>query len=95
MSESFHEGERAEHARAGVREKAGRIARMITGKLDDKARACLATTQLVVLATLDETDQPWASLLTGDRTLHQLVPPVGPDLRLGRRGDLQHDEDRE
>lgn len=69
----FHDGEKAMQARAGVREKADRIARMITSKLDDKARAYLASTQLVVLATLDETGQPWASLLTGPKGFPQVI----------------------
>lgn len=70
---SFHEGERAVQTRAGVREKADRIARMITGKLDGKARIYLATTQLVVLATLDETGQSWASLLTGPEGFPEII----------------------
>lgn len=96
-SSPFHEGERAVQARAGVREKADRIARMVTGKLDDKARAYLATTQLVVLATLDETGQPWASLLTGpegfpkviDETTVALEPenPLDPILASNLRTD--------
>lgn len=90
MSSPFHEGEREVQDRAGVCEKADRIARIITGKLTDKARVYLATTQFVVLATLDGSGQPWASLLTGpegfpqiadDRTI-ALVPenPLDPIL---------------
>lgn len=65
--------ERAVQSRAGVRQKADRIARMITGEIDEKARANLATTELVALATLDEGGQPWASLLTGPEGFPRIV----------------------
>ncbi len=73
MSSPFHEGERAVQVRAGVREQADRIARIITGEITGKTRAYLATTQLAVLATLDETGQPWASLLTGPEGFPEII----------------------
>jgi predicted pyridoxine 5'-phosphate oxidase superfamily flavin-nucleotide-binding protein len=72
-SSPFHEGERAVQARAGARREADRVARIVAGEITDVVRVYLATMQLAVLATLDESGQPWASLLTGPQGFPEVI----------------------
>jgi len=97
MPSPYHAGERAVQERAGVQHMASRIARSIGTSMPPAARQFLQQQPMVVVASTDERDQTWASLLTGapgfievvdERTvrLHaRPVPgdPLGNNLRSG------------
>src|SRR5262245_43903367 len=65
MAYEFHSGELKLQTRAGVRAIADRVAKGIHPTVPEAAGAFLEERNLVVLATTDAENRPWASLLTG------------------------------
>lgn len=61
----FHEGELEVQRRAGVREEADRVGRIVSTTLTPAAARLMADHRLAVAASLDEGSRVWASLLTG------------------------------
>ena len=67
-SSPFHEGEHRVQTRAGVREKTEEIGRrFIRDYMPDQHRDFYEALPFVILATLDDTGQPWTSLVTGEK----------------------------
>jgi predicted pyridoxine 5'-phosphate oxidase superfamily flavin-nucleotide-binding protein len=62
----FHDGEREMQARAGVREEAEAVGRIIRNTIPPAAGRFLAMQRLAVATTLDPGGRVWASLLTGE-----------------------------
>src|SRR5574341_1003839 len=62
----FHDGEREMQARAGVREEADAVGRIIRNTIPPAAARFLAMQRLAVATTLDPGGRVWASLLTGE-----------------------------
>jgi uncharacterized protein len=62
---AFHAGEIEVQARAGVRDDAERVGRIIASEIPPAIRPFLRSQRMAVAASLDEQDRPWASLLTG------------------------------
>jgi len=65
VREPFHPGEIEIQRRAGVREMADRVGRIIGSAVTPAAQLFLARQRLVVATTLDGDGGVWASLLTG------------------------------
>lgn len=65
MAYEFHSGELKLQTRVGVRGIADRVAKGIHRTVPEAAGAFLEERNLVVLATTDAENRPWASLLTG------------------------------
>ncbi len=65
MDSAYHAGERAVQERAGVRDRAARIAGSIHRVVPAAARGFLQQRTFVVLATADAAGRPWVSLLSG------------------------------
>ena len=62
----FHEGERAVQARVGVREKIEELGRrVIRDHMPDQHREFFALLPFVVIGALDDSRQPWATVLAG------------------------------
>jgi predicted pyridoxine 5'-phosphate oxidase superfamily flavin-nucleotide-binding protein len=61
----YHAGEIEVQRRAGVREEAERVGRIVSPTLTAAAARMMAVQRLAVAASLDETSRVWASLLTG------------------------------
>jgi len=61
----YHTGEVEVQRRAGVREEAERVGRIVSPTLTGPAARLMAGHRLAVAASLDETSRVWASLLTG------------------------------
>ena len=90
---TYHAGERAVQARAGVRDMAERIGRGIHEVIPPAARAFLRAQRIVFLGTVDAAGAVWASVLSGvpgflraadERTLRiSAAPPLGDPLRDG------------
>jgi hypothetical protein len=62
----FHDGEREMQARAGVRQEAEAVGRIIRNTIPPAAGRFLAMQRLAVATTLDSGGRVWASLLTGE-----------------------------
>jgi predicted pyridoxine 5'-phosphate oxidase superfamily flavin-nucleotide-binding protein len=62
----FHDGEREVQARAGVRQEAEAVGRIIRNTIPPVAGRFLARQRLAVATTLDSGGRVWASLLTGE-----------------------------
>ncbi len=61
----FHPGEIEIQTKAGVRKNAEQVAAGIRDSIPPAAKAFLESQRAVFLATVDETGQPWASVVTG------------------------------
>ena len=61
----YHTGEIDVQRRAGVREEAERVGRIVSPTLTGQAARLMAGHRLAVAASLDEASRVWASLLTG------------------------------
>jgi predicted pyridoxine 5'-phosphate oxidase superfamily flavin-nucleotide-binding protein len=61
----YHEGEKAVQERAGVRDKAERLGRMIRDYMPDQHREFFAELPFIVVGSMDGEGQLWASVLTG------------------------------
>jgi len=72
----FHAGEREAQERAGVAAMAARIGRGIHPEIPPAARAFLEQADLIVLATTDPDDRPWASIVTGQPGMVQVPDDV-------------------
>jgi len=64
---TFHEGERCAQEKAGEREEASRNERMIRSEIISQALPFLSKQELVVVGSVDDTGQPWASLVLGEK----------------------------
>ncbi|HET7292495.1 MAG TPA: pyridoxamine 5'-phosphate oxidase family protein [Vicinamibacteria bacterium] len=62
----FHDGEREMQARAGVRDEAEAVGRIIRNTIPPDAGRFLAQQRLAVATTLDPGGRVWSSLLTGE-----------------------------
>ena len=71
----FHPGEIEIQTRAGVRKNAEQVAAGIRDSIPPAAKAFLESQRAVFLATVDETGQPWASVLTGAPGFIHAVDP--------------------
>jgi predicted pyridoxine 5'-phosphate oxidase superfamily flavin-nucleotide-binding protein len=65
MTYEFHSGELKLQTRAGVRGTADRVSKGIHRTVPEAIAAFLEQRNLIVLATTDAENRPWASLLTG------------------------------
>jgi uncharacterized protein len=66
VSGPFHDGEREMQARAGVRDQAEAVGRIIRNTIPQAAGRFLASQRLAVATSLDAGGRVWASLLTGE-----------------------------
>lgn len=66
-SSPYHPGEMEVQRRAGAREEADRVGRIVSPILTPTASRLMSTHRLAVAASLDEESRVWASLLTGPR----------------------------
>lgn len=62
----YHPGELEVQERAGVRETAARVGKVIRPLVPPAARGFLLEQPMAVVASVDERGRPWASLLTGE-----------------------------
>ena len=96
--ETFHGGERAMQAHAGVRERLAIVGtQVIRSFMPEQHRAFFHQLPFIVIGNLDDAGQPWASLLAGPRgfidapdpqrlVIHTLPPsasPLAPALKEG------------
>ena len=65
MAERFHPGEIAVQERAGVREQASKVGRILRTAIEPDAAEFLEDRPLLVLASVDSEGRPWASPMTG------------------------------
>lgn len=63
---TYHAGELAVQARAGVQDEAQRLAKMIGSVIQPAAQEFLKHQQFAIAATVEENGRVWASLLTGE-----------------------------
>lgn len=62
----FHDGERAIHARFGMREKLADLGRkMLRDHMPDQHRAFFGQLPFLIVGSLDDRNMPWASIVTG------------------------------
>lgn len=62
----FHAGERAMQARAGMRERLAQVGhRVIREAMPDQHRVFFRQLPFIVIGSLDDAGQPWASMLAG------------------------------
>jgi predicted pyridoxine 5'-phosphate oxidase superfamily flavin-nucleotide-binding protein len=66
MKPVYHEGEIAVQTRAGVRDKSARIGKSIQPTIPPAAQEFLSSQPMAVLASIDQNEKVWASLLMGD-----------------------------
>lgn len=64
-SSPYHAGERAAQERAGVRDKADRLARGLRDHMPDQHRAFFAELPFILVGSVDDEGRLWASVLTG------------------------------
>jgi predicted pyridoxine 5'-phosphate oxidase superfamily flavin-nucleotide-binding protein len=73
MASTYHSGELAVQAKAGVRESADRIGRSIASTIPLPARNFLRSQPLIVIGSVDQDQRVWASLLTGAPGLAEVL----------------------
>lgn len=83
MGEPFHAGEIEVQRRAGVREEARRVGRIVESGLPDRFHPVLARQRLAVAASVDAEGRVHATLLTGPAGF--LAPADGELLRIAAR----------
>lgn len=66
MRDVFHRGEKSVQEKAGVRERAAKVGRIVGTAVDADAAGFLEQQVFVVLASVDAQGRPWASPLTGE-----------------------------
>jgi predicted pyridoxine 5'-phosphate oxidase superfamily flavin-nucleotide-binding protein len=66
MMLSYHKGELAVQAQAGVQIEASRISKMLRPTIPPIAQTFLRNQQMVIASTIDAAGNVWASLLTGE-----------------------------
>lgn len=66
MTSTFHAGELAVQARAGVQAEAANLGQSLVPIVKPAAQAFLRQQQLAIAASIDSQDRVWASLLTGE-----------------------------
>ena len=66
MNSSYHRGELEVQERAGVREMAARVGKVIRPFVPSAARGFLLEQPMAVVASVDDGGRPWASLLVGE-----------------------------
>jgi predicted pyridoxine 5'-phosphate oxidase superfamily flavin-nucleotide-binding protein len=71
----FHPGEVAAQARRRVREEAERVGRGIARSISPVLRARLASQRMAIVASRDEEERPWVSLLSGPAGFIQAIDP--------------------
>src|SRR5258708_11783423 len=81
--DTFHEGERAVQARAGVVAEARGLGRGISSSIPPGAQPFLEAQRLAVLAGVDAVGHVWASLVTGNPGF--ITAPSSRTLRLAAR----------
>ena len=88
MNSSYHRGELEVQERAGVREMAARVGKVIRPFVPSAARGFLLEQPMAVVASVDDAGWPWASLLVGEpgfvrapdeRTVAIDAPPLPGD----------------
>lgn len=67
MSDVFHPGEIRVQERAGVRDRAARVGRIVSHRVEPDVARFLEDQRFVVLATVDPEGRPWASPMSGER----------------------------
>ena len=89
VASTWHEGERALQARAGVRERMAEIGpRVMRDYMPEQHRSFFAQLPFLVAGSLDAAGQPWASVLAGAarlRALARRAPPARRCAAAGRR----------
>lgn len=65
MRDVFHRGEKSVQEKAGVRERAAKVGRIVGTAVDADAAWFLEQQVFVVLASVDAQGRPWASPMTG------------------------------
>jgi predicted pyridoxine 5'-phosphate oxidase superfamily flavin-nucleotide-binding protein len=65
MTDVFHEGERLVQERAGVRDQAEKVGRIVQPALSPPFAAFLTDRDLIVLTTIDASGRPWVSVAAG------------------------------
>jgi predicted pyridoxine 5'-phosphate oxidase superfamily flavin-nucleotide-binding protein len=65
MKGMFHPGELAVQERAGVRQQAGKVGRILRTSIEPDAAEFLEDRPLLLLASVDAAGRPWASAMTG------------------------------
>ena len=65
MKGMFHRGELEVQERAGVRDQAGKVGRILRTAIEPEAVEFLEDLPLLVLASVDAAGRPWASAMTG------------------------------
>jgi predicted pyridoxine 5'-phosphate oxidase superfamily flavin-nucleotide-binding protein len=66
VREPFHRGEIDVQTRAGVRERASRVGRIVTDRVGDDEAWFLERRTFAVLASVDAEGRPWASPMSGE-----------------------------
>jgi uncharacterized protein len=72
---TFHAGEIAVQTRAGVREEATNLKRLIGNALKPAAESFLRTQHLAIAGSVDSQEKVWASLLVGDPGFIEVLNP--------------------
>lgn len=76
MKEVFHPGELEVQERAGVRERAAKVGRILGDRVGIEEAAFLSEQRLVVLASIDSDGRPWASPMTGSPGFVRVEDPT-------------------
>jgi predicted pyridoxine 5'-phosphate oxidase superfamily flavin-nucleotide-binding protein len=66
MRDVFHRGEKSVQEKAGVRERAAKVGRIVDTAVGGDAAGFLEQQAFVVLASMDALGRPWASPMTGE-----------------------------
>jgi uncharacterized protein len=78
---TFHAGEIAVQARAGVSEEATNLKRLIGNALKPAAESFLTTQHLAIAGSVDSQEKVWASLLVGDPGFIEVLNPHALNIR--------------
>jgi predicted pyridoxine 5'-phosphate oxidase superfamily flavin-nucleotide-binding protein len=66
MRGPFHPGEISVQEKAGVRDRAAKVGRIVSSRVEPDAAWFLEQQRFVVLASVDELGRPWASPMSGE-----------------------------
>ncbi len=80
MKVMFHPGELAVQERAGVRQQAGKVGRILRTTIEADGAEFLADLPFLVLASMDAAGRPWASAMTGAPPLLRVVDEADVEL---------------
>jgi predicted pyridoxine 5'-phosphate oxidase superfamily flavin-nucleotide-binding protein len=76
MRDAFHRGEISVQEKAGVRDRAARVGRILADRVGSDEASFLEQQVFVVLASVDPDGRPWASPMTGAPGIVRVADPT-------------------